>query len=177
MKGIDIFVHEIVKPIGTASDVAIRRSIQQQLAQKLQEFTQHHRSMQRVYMEKYKQLQSGSSMPLQMPEENELENELDDLDEVYEISKARDEGISELVSNLNELAVIFKDLSALVVNQGTILDRIDYNLEMAQEHTKKGVVQLLKAEKHQRCTRATTCIMFLIIMIVLLALVFIFKNF
>ncbi|CAG9320057.1 STX16_2 [Blepharisma stoltei] len=178
MRDLDGFIHDIVKSSGTNSDITIRKNIQQQLAQKLQEFTQHHKTMQRVYMEKYQQLQSGSSVPLQMPEEDEIEDDYgDNLDQVYEISKARDEGINGLVNNLNELAMIFKDLSNLVVNQGTILDRIDYNLELASDHTKKGVVQLQKAEKHQRCTRATSCIMFLIVMIVLLALVFIFKNF
>jgi syntaxin 16 len=32
---------------------------------------------------------------------------------------------------MNELAVIFKELSTLVIEQGTILDRIDFNIEQA----------------------------------------------
>ena len=39
-----------------------------------------------------------------------------------------------------ELSTIFKELSTLIVNQGTILDRIDYNIEVARENTSKGVV-------------------------------------
>jgi len=40
------------------------------------------------------------------------------------------------------LASIFKELSVLVVEQGTILDRIDYNVEAAKEATIEANVHL-----------------------------------
>ncbi len=46
--------------------------------------------------------------------------------------------------SINELAVIFKELSTLVVDQGTILDRIDYNIEVAATHVEKGHKELVK---------------------------------
>jgi syntaxin 16 len=52
------------------------------------------------------------------------------------------------VANLGELGNIFKELNTLVVEQGTILDRIDYNIEQAVESTDKAVVHLEKAEMH-----------------------------
>lgn len=39
---------------------------------------------------------------------------------------------------MNDLAVLFKELSTLVVEQGTIVDRIDYNIETALVSTKQG---------------------------------------
>jgi syntaxin 16 len=33
---------------------------------------------------------------------------------------------------------LFKDLSSLVVEQGTVLDRIDYNILEASHHIEKG---------------------------------------
>ena len=88
----------------------------------------------------------------------------------------RNEGINELVGSLNELGEIFRDLNTLVVEQGTILDRIDYNIEAAADHTEKAVEQLYKAESHQKSMRATWCIVCLVILIVLFSIVLIFKS-
>jgi t-SNARE complex subunit (syntaxin) len=35
-------------------------------------------------------------------------------------------------------------MNDLVIEQGTIIDRIDYNLESAETHVKKGKQQLIK---------------------------------
>ena len=54
---------------------------------------------------------------------------------------------------MNDLATIFKDLSVLVVEQGTILDRIDYNVQEAKENVIEGNKHLevvRKAEESQR---------------------------
>lgn len=48
-----------------------------------------------------------------------------------------------------DLAVLFKELATLVVEQGTILDRIDHNMETTVEATQKGVKELQDAEKYQ----------------------------
>ena len=56
----------------------------------------------------------------------EEENEMS-----YRSQKTKSKEITRLVNTINDLAVLFKDLSVLVVEQGTILDRIDYNIEQA----------------------------------------------
>ena len=38
-------------------------------------------------------------------------------------------GLSCLAQSIEELSEIFKELAVLVIDQGTILDRIDFNME------------------------------------------------
>ncbi len=59
---------------------------------------------------------------------------------------------------------------------GTILDRIDYNMENAVEHAREGVKQLHKAEEHQKANLAIKCIIVLVILIIIMIGVLIWKH-
>lgn len=74
------------------------------------------------------------------------------------------------------IGTIFKELAVLVIDQGTILDRIDYNMEAVVEHTKTGIKQLEKAEKHQKSARPLRCIVCLSITIFFLMVILILKH-
>ena len=56
-------------------------------------------------------------------------------DELNVTHRRKNKEIKTLVTTINDLAVLFKELSILVVEQGTILDRIDYNIECAHKDT------------------------------------------
>lgn len=43
--------------------------------------------------------------------------------------RERDEEITQLARGVLEVSTIFREMQDLVVDQGTIVDRIDYNLE------------------------------------------------
>ena len=88
----------------------------------------------------------------------------------------RDQEIMNIAKSIEELAAIFKELAVLVIDQGTILDRIDYNMETAVEHAKEGITQLHKAEEHQKNNVGMKCIIVLIILIVILMIVLIVKH-
>ena len=70
------------------------------------------------------------------------------------IQNARSREIEEIVSATSDLAALFKELSVLVIEQGTIIDRIDYNVENALESTKKGRKHLVGARKAQKSNRS-----------------------
>ncbi len=88
----------------------------------------------------------------------------------------RDEEIVRIAKSIEELAAIFKELAVLVIDQGTILDRIDYNMESAVDQAKEGIKQLEKAEEHQKNSMSVKCIIGLVVLIIILVGVLIWKH-
>ena len=78
---------------------------------------------------------------------------------------AKNKGIDSLLESINELSSIFRDLQTVVQEQGTILDRIDYNIEIAAENTKSAYGHINEADKLQKqsCFRNVTLIIMFII--------------
>ena len=66
------------------------------------------------------------------------------------------------MSQINNIAVIFKELSILVVEQGTVLDRIDFNVEAARLNVNKANVELTKTLIHEKSSRVKGCMSCLI---------------
>jgi len=89
--------------------------------------------------------------------------------------EAREKEVMTIVKSIVDLNQIYKDLSHLVEEQGTVLDRIDYNIESTQTKVYEGYKQLQKAERYQRANRKMYCIFILSIvtlfMIILLIIV------
>lgn len=56
----------------------------------------------------------------------------------------REKEINQIAKSIHQLAEIFRDLQTLVLDQGTVLDRIDYNIEQTNIQVKEAVVQLDK---------------------------------
>lgn len=62
----------------------------------------------------------------------------------------RNQEIDRIASSIQDLATVMKDMSQLVIEQGTVLDRIDYNIEESQFKTQEATEQLRQAERYQR---------------------------
>ncbi|KAL8645145.1 MAG: hypothetical protein Q9210_006874, partial [Variospora velana] len=62
----------------------------------------------------------------------------------------REREITDIAKGIIELADIFKELQTMVIDQGTILDRIDYNVERMNTHVKAAEKELVVAKGYQK---------------------------
>jgi syntaxin 16 len=162
-------------------------TIQHSLAKRLQEQSVSFRQSQRKYLAEVQVQKSGGLVSGGMDSKFgiDLGTESGDffttqqmavVDDLTAAVQSRDQEIAKIAQSIEELGTIFKELAVLVIDQGTILDRIDYNMEAVVEHTKTGIKQLEKAEKSQRSARPMRCIICLSITIFVLMLLLVIKH-
>ncbi|WFD06770.1 t-SNARE affecting a late Golgi compartment protein 2 [Malassezia vespertilionis] len=82
--------------------------------------------------------------------------------------RERDCEITQIAKSIGELAQMFQDLNALVIEQGTMLDRIDYNIENMATDVQESSVQLRQAMAYQAGAGRRQLILLLLLSIALL---------
>lgn len=83
-------------------------------------------------------------------------------------AQEREQEVNAVVKSIMDLNDIFKDLSQMVSDQGTVLDRIDYNIEQTSIQVQQGYSQLKKADAYQRKNRKMVAIIMLAVSIIVL---------
>mmetsp|Transcript_10710 Transcript_10710/g.20843 ORF Transcript_10710/g.20843 Transcript_10710/m.20843 type:complete len:177 (-) Transcript_10710:2488-3018(-) len=159
---------------GTPEERKVRKNMSQSLMLRLQGYSQKFRKMQQNHLSIVQKLEPQSDL-LSLDHSQDSLEEQDD--QVYVVAKDRSEAIHSLVQNLQDLTEIFKDLSTLIVEQGNILDRIDFNIEQTLDHTEKANKELEKALNHQKCGRSVGCIILLVVLILVAILGIALKHF
>ncbi|XP_013783087.1 syntaxin-16-like [Limulus polyphemus] len=113
----------------------------------------------------------------QMFEQKFSQEQLLQIDNNSYVVDQREKEIAHVVQSIAELNEIFRDLATIIADQGTILDRIDYNLENVQTQVHQGLQKLQRAESYQRKNHKMMCILvlaattvFLIVLLVALKL-------
>ena len=155
----------------------VKNNIKLFLVTRIQNFSNEFRKNQQQYLKYLKEM----GVVINSNNENNTSNDLltnndDDEkknflytqeDDLHSQIKKRDEDISVLVKSINELSVIFKDLQNIVQEQGTILDRIDYNINISYENSQKGLQSIKKADEHHKdsCFRNAILLLFIIIFV------------
>jgi t-SNARE complex subunit (syntaxin) len=140
---------------------------------KLQEFTRKFKINEEEYYHKFKELAGEDSIALDS--KSNLNNDFLRYKEADESLRIRDAEINALCNSIEELASIFKDLQTLVLEQGTILDRIDYNIDSAAHHTKDANKQLVIADKNMSSNCSRNMNLTLLVIIFILSLLIMFK--
>ena len=154
----------------------VKYNIKMFLIEKIQNFSNEFRKNQQQYLKYLKDMGVLSNTNNDNEKSIDKFNEFDDEkknflytqeDDKYQQIKKRDEDISVLAKSIDELSGIFKDLQNIVQEQGTILDRIDYNINISYENSQKGLKYIKKAEEHQNesCFRNVILLLYIIICI------------
>ncbi|KAI9800024.1 MAG: hypothetical protein M1833_003553 [Piccolia ochrophora] len=78
----------------------------------------------------------------------------------------REREITDIARGIIELADIFKELQTMVIDQGTMLDRIDYNVERMAVDVKAADKELVVASRYQGRSTKRKIILLLIILVV-----------
>lgn len=89
--------------------------------------------------------------------------------------RQREQEINKLAQGVLEVSAIFKEMQNLIIDQGTILDSIEYNLENAKVDLQEGRKQLDKAAGYQKRTQKCKIILLLSLVVTLLFFVVLLK--
>ncbi|VDB95101.1 unnamed protein product [Peniophora sp. CBMAI 1063] len=184
---------------GRRNDALAAKNTQRGLAAKVQELSATFRKKQRVYMEKLQghaiknqdllvasgvTTLRGSNADALSAADEDVQASLQTQSQAQAQSqsllpdeeiRARDRELQNITRSIAQLAELFKDLSALVIDQGTLLDSVEYNIEQTAVQVGEAVKELEIATRYQANTGRRKCIFLLILIIVGLVLVLIFK--
>ncbi|XP_062145210.1 tlg2p-like protein a isoform X2 [Alnus glutinosa] len=176
---------------GSAEDSNIRKNVQRSLATDLQNLSMDLRRKQSTYLKRLQQQKegpdgvdlemnlSGNKSRLEDDEFNDMsinDYQMRKLKKSEQITGEREREIQQVVQSVNDLAQIMKDLSVLVIDQGTIVDRIDYNIQTVAVSVDEGLKQLQKAERTQKKGGMVMCATVLVIMCFFMLVLLILKE-
>ncbi|KAJ9552599.1 hypothetical protein OSB04_016644 [Centaurea solstitialis] len=181
---------------GNSEDSSIRKNVQllcqRSLATDLQTLSMELRKKQSTYLKRLQQQKEGpDGVDLEMNlngkhSKRDDDDEFDDLGfnehQMAKLKKSeaftveREKEIQQVVESVNELAQIMKDLSVLVIDQGTIVDRIDHNIQNVAASVDEGLKQLQKAERSQKRGGMVMCATVLVIMCFVMLVLLILKE-
>ena len=157
LKNCEIILKEIINDNIYENDInneQIKKNIKQNILAKLSEFTKKFKMNQEIYSNKFNDFVIDDDLAniSMRNKDSDLKGSSDFLStqENNEQLRRRDNELNNLLESVNELAELFKEMQNLVMQQGTILDRIDYNIDIASININKGKKNIIKADKHMK---------------------------
>ncbi|KAI1000772.1 hypothetical protein K3495_g7427 [Podosphaera aphanis] len=184
IKSVEALVREY-KATGAIStgEETIAKNIQISLAGKVQEASAAFRKKQSAYLRK---LRGSSGMNVLVERGPSVGSFSDpsiqesDADKLYSQStlqhttissnnmviSQREREITDIAQGIIELADIFKELQSMIIDQGTMLDRIDYNVERMYSEVKSADKELKAASGYQKKGTKRRIIFLLLLLVI-----------
>ena len=181
----------------TQSDETMARNLQVALASRVQEVSATFRKKQSNYLNKLRQLEGfespfqRASTPVQNPYSDPalLESDADKTFSQSTLLQAaqkrrqnndtviaqREQEINDIAKGIIELADIFRELQGMVIDQGTMLDRIDYNVERTLTDVKGADKELVVATGYQRRSMKRKILLLLLLLVIGMFVVLLIK--
>ncbi len=169
----------------TGAEQLISQNLVLFLSNRLQDITTVFRKSQNDYLKRMKAREETSKQYFDQDDHDPLAESLDwqwtkqDQLMVEDNSKfiqQREKEITNIVKSISDLNVIFKDLAQMVTEQGTIVDRIDYNIESTNIKVEEGLRQIKKASKYQQQDKKMHCIVILAVIVIFLLFVLVITK-
>ena len=183
LKKCEILIKEIINDTNDIdfdlNNEQIKKNLKQNILTKLNEFTKKFKINQELYSSKFHDLVCDEDLANTSMRNKDLDlkgsSDFLATQDNNEQLRKRDNELNILLDSVNELAQLFKDMQTLVMEQGTILDRIDYNIDIASTNISKGKKNIIKADEHLKNNCFRNVIIVLLICIFIEALLLIFK--
>jgi len=170
----------------SSEEEKVRKNILVAWATELQKLSMDFRKQQKGYLQRVQAQQKPGAGGISLDFDSKAEEEDFDMGfsdhQMTQVTtsdalvRERDHEVTNIVQAINDLAQVMKDLSVLVIDQGSIVDRIDYNCEQVKTKVTEGLTQVVKAEKTQKKGRMILCIMFLLAAVGFMLIVVIVKS-
>jgi syntaxin 16 len=119
--------------------------MEKSLALEIREVSRSFRAQEKDYFDRLRMYETGTvniAIQLKQEDRERMKDEFEDM-QINETEMSenmeRNKQISDLVKSINQLSTIYKQLNELVIEQGSLIDRIDFNIEETYTHCEKGV--------------------------------------
>ena len=162
-------------------DDNIKINMYQNLLNRLAEISREMQINEEKYIQKYQELNGYEESYFTINNTNNLDSIETFQSHVFnsnkkkvDITKERNKEIDQMVNTVTELKNIFQDVSNMVISQGTILDRIDYNTYQGRHNIRRGNRELEESHESLKsgCLRKINQILIIAIFIMSLLIIF-----
>lgn len=92
------------------------------------------------------------------------------------VAEGRDGEIEKLAESMSQVLDLLQSMQAMVLEQGSLLDRIDYNLEQGQRNVRQANTILQKTARRQSGQQNKQLLLLFLVMMVFLLLIAVFTR-